>query len=523
MFFFFSPLVSSYNFSNYSVNVEFERTGMHHIYRSMTVSFLRSETYIQISIPRERGGLLAPMSLSDISADGRKVNDSDDKSIRVYRSSDDPNPALFAVDYRMSTPFVEGVLNISILSLEQSNSFPECTFNVTFHTSIENMNFSVQSNPSDSCTLSVSGRTVSGVCLPKRSLKSVFVSAPLPRFLFSAPPAEIALLVICVIAFVGQCCGLAYFGSLFSKGLRSAKQSTRQLPLAVTKLVYGKTRGRQALLYLAGQGKVSLLDEPDNVSVSSIVLPEGDNPPYEMMHRSLVREAGDSATIDAARVNAGLADVEEALDKEALYAIRQRGWLFQPTGWMVLWIMLSVMLVMGFPYFIVLTFNAPSYLLPVFLMIVTGFLALIVIFVGSGEGASRWIAIQYWYFFVVALGIGNGGAAFGIFWGVACGWDQITMVVESLAMAAAIVWVVVLADEWTPKGVTKAGRFLKYLESLERELPVDNDREFFTKLSYLLFSRIEQSGWDWKQIERWWRWQVYAQKKLEVWRRSSLL
>jgi hypothetical protein len=515
MFVLLPVLVFPYNYSEYFVNIEFDRTGMHRVFRNMTVHFRPNDVYVAFSLHTSLGGIFEPMSVSDISAGGRRWALSYRDLVQVYRSDDDPDPAVFTIDYRMSTPYSGGLLTIPVVWSDNARSFPQCSFRITFHASVDHMQFLVDSDRGVECTHSVSGRTVTGVCTSSSEVDDVEISAALPRFFFSPLPAEIALLCVFVISFLVLWCGLWWFRRLLLKGWRCKKRSTRLPPLAVTTLVQGLSRARQPLLFLAGRGQVTVCRDGSEVYVGGIALPEADDAPYAVVLRALHAQAGDSESISGVDLDRALASTEGILMDETQQALVDRRFI-RTTKWygVLAWIV-CVLLLFGIPFVIMITFTARSFLLPGMLAMITSCIGAVVLVVVTVDVRS-WKIVANSYIVLLVLGVVHGGATFGLFWSVACGWNQITMMAGSFTVEALLVWMTLMGHRWSPKGVSKAGRLLSYLDSVIEGLPVDNDQEMFAHLSYLAFSDVDTEQWSDNQNEKWAFWQSWVQHNVRL-------
>jgi uncharacterized membrane protein YgcG len=240
---------------------------------------------------------------------------------------------------------------------------------------------------------------------------------------------------------------------------------------------------RAEILYLAAKGHITLaLDSEGHQTITRVEVVDS-NP----IDHSLTQALFDAIRTKDERLTNS--DIDEALfpivsslrvmtltrlyEKEL---IRSTSPSFSSLSWV--WLIFSP----GYFAFVEFSFASRSSLQPLLFGVILILLIFFLMYPFSSATHNWRIPAQRWFVFPWMLV--HVGIAFGIYWTVSCGWDQVVMCAWAALASELQVWVMIAKTNWTLRGAKEAREGLLYLRKLSEIEPGEGEQALFLHTAY---------------------------------------
>jgi hypothetical protein len=289
-----------------------------------------------------------------------------------------------------------------------------------------------------------------------------------------------------------------------------------------TTLLFPRLEPVQGLLYLAAVGRLTLVCNGRNVSVTDIQPPESDAP-YLPLYDTLFTRSGDARSLQMLELKDALLDSDRALlrnvdswlQSEQLFTKRDRF----AVRWLLPWFSTAVLEVGS---------RQPYYFKGAMCGIFQFFLCFL--FWMSIEGINNRQCRRPcpglspdWPFVLLLMLALTEAITLALYWDVPYGWDMITIAVGTAVSTIVSFHMMVRLSRWTRKGLKKAARCWEYWEHLfAKPTETDEKSEQLRSLAYLIVNPRVGKDWTAEFKEQWLFWQSLTRKGLQPRRRALM-
>jgi hypothetical protein len=170
------------------------------------------------------------------------------------------NATWFVLRYHVSLPYYDRNLNVSVIPafFYEASSV---TFSIVYPDGYDVSDIFLNC---PQCWLALADRTLTGNCSNPHG--RVWAISPFPRFFVPPSTAQIVFIAVGIPLFLGLC---AFFGWWVHYHPKDCVE-TKLLPMEFTRLLLTRCDPIQALLYLAALGRLTLVCDGPDVSVTDV-------------------------------------------------------------------------------------------------------------------------------------------------------------------------------------------------------------------------------------------------------------
>jgi hypothetical protein len=453
----------SYEILGIDAVMTFDSHGPYTVVATLNVSLASDEAFFRYEISADTGsGFFRDLAITNISVDGRtwtsEMPKSGRRSVRLQIDRDRNNDSLCTLRYRLSTPVAGSRLNISLLYLVA----PESSFRVTLPKPVDFWTTKVENahglRPVN-CNWTSSDRNIDISC--SKGDSGVWFVVPLSSFFFAPTTPGIVAFGFGVGVFLILFCVVVRLVVAINAG----DAGTDLLPTELTQLLYGTLDPRQALLFLASTGRVTLTIDDESEAVSDIVPEEKDESGYRWILGRLTRVSGASKVIRDDRIISVMFDVWTRLEEDAKRSLVEKELIWREMFDRLPAMGVAIVLSCALGFIIEPAFATQYWTLPVIFAAIgfgTELIWMQSLSCWSGQIGSG----TCWLGMIVLACFARWGGVGGLYLSRPCTWDMISGIVWAAVGDMVLILAMFIPTGWTMKGMREAGRGVKYLGQL---------------------------------------------------------